>query len=127
MSGVLNHFSFFSGPTLFQKPPALRSPRGDTPMAYQPITLSLPAVFDDVEGGGLSYTLAPLPDWATFDSATRTLSGTPLDLTPLAGLVLTATSASGLSTSTPPFTITLEHVSTAPVLAHPILSFTATV
>jgi VCBS repeat-containing protein len=68
--------------------------------------------FGDVDGDSLTYTAtlssgAPLPEWLTFDSATRTFSGTPQ-----AGIYQIRVSASdGEATAQTGFTLFVEGVS----------------
>ena len=81
-----------------------------------------PASFTDVDVGDtltLSATLAdgsPLPAWLSFDPATQTFSGTPLndDVGSLA-IRVTATDTSG-ATATQDFTVTVNNTNDAPVI-----------
>ena len=80
-----------------------------------------PASFSDVDVGDqltLSATLAdgsPLPSWLSFDAATQTFSGTPLndDVGALA-IRVTATDTAGASASQD-FTVTVANVNDGPV------------
>ncbi len=80
---------------------------------------------DAVHGDMLTYgaTLAngsALPSWLSFDSATRTFSGIPLnDDVGTLNLRVTATDSGNLSVSTG-FALTVQNVNDAPTVANPI-------
>jgi Ca2+-binding RTX toxin-like protein len=89
--------------------PTVNAPAEDHSVAArETLSLTLPAnLFADIESQN-SLTLSaqlnsgqPLPSWLTFDSATRTFSGSPQDGDEASLFIrITATDAGGLSTST---------------------------
>ncbi|MEH6790810.1 putative Ig domain-containing protein [Parasphingorhabdus sp.] len=80
--------------------------------------------FNDVDGDTLSFTASlgnedPLPAWLTFDPATRTFSGTPpQDFNGALDLKVAASDGEFASSDT--FTLTIDPVNDAPVLANAI-------
>jgi Ca2+-binding RTX toxin-like protein len=80
--------------------------------------------FSEVDGDTLSYSASlgddsPLPAWLSFNAATRTFSGTPpQDFNGTIDLKVTATDSAGEASDT--FTLTIDPVNDAPVLANPI-------
>nr|WP_244329378.1 Calx-beta domain-containing protein [Tolypothrix sp. PCC 7910] len=88
--------------------------------------------FADVDAGdSLTYSATlengnPLPNWLTFDAATRTLSGTPTNSeVGTLNIKVTATDKSG-ATATDSFAITVANTNDAPTLASAIADQTAT-
>ncbi|HSC69291.1 MAG TPA: putative Ig domain-containing protein, partial [Cellvibrio sp.] len=72
--------------------------------------------FADVDGDLLTYTTNSLPAWLSFDAATRTFSGTPMnsDIGPIT-INVTATDGDGLSV-TDSFIIDVVNVNDAPTV-----------
>ncbi|QEY65005.1 tandem-95 repeat protein [Metapseudomonas lalkuanensis] len=91
-----------------------------------PFSFSVPAgTFSDVDGDSLSYSASlangsPLPTWLSFDTTTRTFSGTPgnADVGSL-DLSVTATDASGLSASAD-FSLNVGNSNDAPTVSGPV-------
>ena len=88
--------------------------------------------FNDVDPGDtLTYTAtledgSELPDWLTFDPATRTFSGTPTNEN-VGEVTVTVTATDNNSESiSNNFTLTVENVNDAPTLNNPISDQTAT-
>ena len=86
------------------------------------VSFTVPAnAFSDVDNASLTYSAtqtggAPLPAWLAFDAVTRTFSGTPpLDFNGV--LNLTVTASDGTLTASDNFTLTINPVNDAPVLA----------
>lgn len=86
------------------------------------VNFTVPAnAFSDVDNASLTYSAtqtggAPLPAWLAFDAVTRTFSGTPpLDFNGV--LNLTVTASDGTLTASDNFTLTINPVNDAPVLA----------
>ena len=87
-------------------------------------SLVLPeALFSDVDAGdALTIAVAgsdgsALPGWLSYDAATRTLSGTPLNEdVGLTGILVTATDQAGASVSTT-FSLTVTNVNDAPTVS----------
>jgi len=74
-----------------------------------------PATFTDVDGDVLSYTVSSLPAWLTFNAATRTFSGTPLnEHVGNAAVLITARDGSG-ATASDVFVISVDNTNDAPV------------
>ncbi|UBF25627.1 tandem-95 repeat protein [Kovacikia minuta CCNUW1] len=96
------------------------------PFLYEdsPFSFTLPdGTFNDPEGDSLTYTAtradgAPLPDWLTFDAATRTFSGTPPQDAGMPSITVTASDGQ-FSTSTT-FPISVVNVNDAPQLVNEI-------
>ncbi|MBQ4864775.1 tandem-95 repeat protein, partial [Pseudoalteromonas sp. MMG013] len=76
-----------------------------------------PTARDD-DQDNLSFSITNQPLWATFDSTTGTLSGTPTnsDVGSYVGIVISV-SDSQLSDALPEFTLTVNNVNDAPVIA----------
>jgi len=119
--------------------PPNQAPSLDVALADQaaaedaPFSFAVPAgTFTDPDAGdSLTYTAAlaggsALPGWLTFDAATQTFSGTPLqaDVGAL-DVRVTATDSFGL-TAEDVFKVTVANVNDAPVLDHPVSDQTAT-
>lgn len=68
-----------------------------------------PTVTDGDTSDSVSYSVANLPSWASFNPATGALSGTPgpNDVGTYPGVAITATDSGGLSDTIGPFTITV--------------------
>lgn len=112
--------------------PPNQAPIVATPIADQtlpedaPFSIAIPAdAFADADAGDrLTYraTLAEgtaLPTWLTFDTHSRTFSGTPDDAqVGSVALTVTATDTGGLSISDT-FTLTVHNVNDAPIVATP--------
>ncbi len=97
--------------------------------AGQAVSFALPAgTFTDPRGQAITYTASlangqPLPSWLTFNSSTRTFSGTaPSAMQPLS-IQVTATDATGLSSSES-FQATLAGSSAPPVISNQTASQT---
>jgi hypothetical protein len=83
--------------------------------------------FGDVDVGDvLTYTTSALPTWLSFDSATRTFSGTPANGdVGVISIDVTANDGHG-GTVTDSFSITVSNTNDAPTLANPIPNQNAT-
>lgn len=86
------------------------------------VNFTVPAnAFSDVDNASLTYSAtqtggAPLPAWLSFDAVARTFTGTPpLDFNGV--LNLTVTASDGTLTASDNFTLTINPVNDAPVLA----------
>ncbi|MHC9063885.1 putative Ig domain-containing protein, partial [Nitrospira sp. CMX1] len=97
------------------------------------LSIQVPAnIFADVDAGDtLTYSAAltdgtALPTWLTFDSATRTFSGTPTNSeVGTLDLAVTTTDVGGLN-ATGAFTLTVRNVNDAPTVANLIADQQAT-
>lgn len=78
------------------KPPTVNEQMDDQVfIADEPFNLTLPStLFTDPNGNELTYSIDNLPQWASFDAETNTLTGTPPAHTKIA-LKVTATDPSG--------------------------------
>jgi Ca2+-binding RTX toxin-like protein len=111
--------------------PANDAPLVVTPIADQTIaedqawTFQLPAnAFSDAEGSTLAYSAhlaggALLPDWLTFDEASRTFSGTP-PLNFSGNLDITVTASDGSLQASDTFTLAVTSKNDGPVLDVPV-------
>ncbi len=75
--------------------------------------------FTDPDGDALSYTAAldddsALPDWLSFTSSSRTLSGTPEETDTPATLTIRVTASDGTESTSATFTLTVEEVNDPP-------------
>lgn len=59
----------------------------------------------DANGDTLSFSISNKPSWATFNTLTGALTGTPARAGTSANIVITVTDSSGASASLPPFSI----------------------
>ncbi|KYN86096.1 hypothetical protein ATY35_14655, partial [Vibrio cidicii] len=86
----------------------------DEDSAYQ----FVPQASDNDPADTLTYSIANKPSWATFDTATGALSGTPSnsDVGTHAGIVISV-SDGRVSASLPAFAITVNNVNDAPVIS----------
>ncbi|MBE4606384.1 hypothetical protein BOO28_01460 [Vibrio navarrensis] len=86
----------------------------DEDSAYQ----FVPQASDNDPADTLIYSIANKPSWATFDTATGALSGTPSnsDVGTHAGIVISVSDGS-VSASLPAFAITVNNVNDAPVIS----------
>ncbi|NVC63650.1 tandem-95 repeat protein [Vibrio sp. 05-20-BW147] len=86
----------------------------DEDSAYQ----FVPQASDNDPADTLTYSIANKPSWATFDTATGALSGTPSnsDVGTHAGIVISVSDGS-VSASLPAFAITVNNVNDAPVIS----------
>jgi hypothetical protein len=81
--------------------------------------------FEDADGDLLTYLVTlsngdPVPSWISFDSATRTFSGTPINEdVEIISLNLTANDSNG-GTATTTFILTIENTNDNPTVANPI-------
>jgi Ca2+-binding RTX toxin-like protein len=119
--------------TNVNEPPAVAAPLADRQATEDTVfSFVVPAsTFADVDAGdALTYSAtlvggAPLSSWLSFDAATRTFSGTPLN-----GDVGTLTIAvkatdSGSLNATDTFALSIQNVNDAPTVAAPIADQTA--
>jgi hypothetical protein len=96
-----------------------------------PFNFSLPAgMFADVDGDVLTLTASmadgtELPSWLSFDAANGTFSGTP-GWDDAGTLSLTVTASDGSASASDTFDLRVADVNTAPTVANPIASQTAT-
>ncbi len=87
------------------------------------------AAFNDPEGDALTYSAqfaggGALPTWLTYDAATRTFSGTPLNAdVGVIDVVVTASDGTGSASDT--FTITVTNTNDAPVASPDIYDVSA--
>jgi len=72
----------------------------------------------DPDGDALTFSIANKPSWATFDTATGTLTGTPAndDVGTTGGITITVSDAV-LTTNLPTFSIAVANVNDAPTIA----------
>ncbi|BBN80756.1 hypothetical protein PA25_07410 [Pseudoalteromonas sp. A25] len=72
----------------------------------------------DIDGDLLSFSIANKPTWASFNTATGTLSGTPVqnDVGTTADIVISV-SDSQLQASLPPFSLQVNNVNDAPTIS----------
>ena len=100
----------------------------DTPFNFQFAN----TVFSDDDGDALSYTArlsggAALPAWLSFDSATRTFSGTPANAdTGTLSIEVVASDGNGGSATSNVFSLEVVNVNDDPQVANPIANQTAT-
>ncbi len=73
---------------------------------------------NDVDGGTLSFSITNKPSWATFDSATGQLSGTPTndDVGITEGIVISVNDGT-VVTPLPAFNLTVNNVNDAPTIS----------
>ena len=105
--------------------PALATPLADQSFAEDsPVAFTLPAnSFSDADVDALTYTAtmsngAALPDWLSFDAASRTFSGTP-PLNLHGTFVLKVTASDGTASTADIFVLAITPVNDAPVLVYP--------
>ncbi|WP_339899284.1 putative Ig domain-containing protein [uncultured Gilvimarinus sp.] len=100
----------------------------DTPFIYQFAVNT----FSDEDGDTLAYSAqlaggGALPGWLSFDSATRTFSGTPAnDDVAVITVVVNASDDQGGASASDSFTITVTNSNDAPILNNPIADQSAT-
>ncbi|RRV10121.1 mannuronan epimerase [Pseudomonas sp. v388] len=114
------NFVFATAPTVNQAPVVANPLLDQNATENTPFSYVVPGTsFTDPDNDTLSYTASladgsALPDWLTFDAATRTFSGTPSDsASGTYAIRITATDASNASVSDN-FTLAVQDVSTAP-------------
>jgi autotransporter-associated beta strand protein len=86
-----------------------------------------PVASDSNSGDVLTFSIVNKPTWATFNTATGALTGTPTraDIGATAGITISV-SDGNLSASLPPFTLTVAGTNRAPVISgSPVLEITA--
>ncbi len=109
--------------------PTVASPIADQSATEdQPFSFQIPAgTFADVDAGdSLSYTTSALPSWLSFNAATRTFSGTPVNAD-VGALTITVTAKDGSNaTASDSFVLTVTNVNDAPTVASPIVDQSAT-
>ena len=91
-------------------------------------SFQIPAgTFADVDAGdSLSYTTSTLPSWLSFNAATRTFSGTPVNAD-VGALTITVTAKDGSNaTASDSFVLTIANVNDAPTVATPLADQSAT-
>ena len=83
----------------------------DTPYSFTPVA-------DDIDGDTLIFSISNAPDWASFDTATGTLAGTPGndDVGSTSGIVLSVSDGAE-SVSLDAFAIEVTNVNDAPTLS----------
>ena len=79
----------------------------------------IPTVTDVDSGDTKTFAIANKPSWATFNTATGELSGTPTnnDLGTSSGIVISVSDGANASASLPAFSITVTNVNDAPVIS----------
>ncbi|TKB56628.1 DUF4347 domain-containing protein [Ferrimonas aestuarii] len=85
----------------------------------------VPEVIDADATDSHRFNISNLPSWASFDSATGTLSGTPTndDVGMTAGIVISVSDSQGASDSLAPFDLEVLNVNDAPTITgSPLLS-----
>jgi plastocyanin len=97
--------------------PAISGTSPGSVAAGAPYSFS-PQATDADSGDSLSFSIANLPSWASFNPASGAIIGTPgeADIGSFAGIVITVTDGQ-LSRSLPAFTLTVTASNTAPVAA----------
>ncbi|KAF7772352.1 hypothetical protein PCIT_a2411 [Pseudoalteromonas citrea] len=83
-------------------------------------TYSFKPTFNDVDKGDtFKFSIVNKPDWASFNTQTGELSGTPNNdhVGSAQGIVITVTDSSEAATSLPAFTLTVENINDAPVIS----------
>jgi len=105
--------------------PVLATPLADQSFAEDsPVSFTLPAnSFRDADGDALTYSATmsnghALPDWLSFDAASRTFSGTP-PLNLHGTFVLKVTASDGTASTADIFVLAITPVNDAPVLVYP--------
>lgn len=111
--------------------PTVANPIGDqTATEDSPFnfTFGTSAFADQDVGDVLTYSTGPLPPWLSFDPATRTFSGTPLnEHVGVVSIDVIATDLNGTGLSvTDTFTITVVNTNDAPVVDNPLSDQSAT-
>ncbi|GKQ59582.1 hypothetical protein QMTAC487_34430 [Sphaerotilus sp. FB-3] len=109
--------------------PTVATPLADQSATQdQPFSFQIPSgTFADVDAGdSLSYTTSALPSWLSFNAATRTFSGTPVNAD-VGALTITVTAKDGSNaTASDSFVLTVTNVNDAPTVASPIVDQSAT-
>ncbi len=78
---------------------------------------SFTPVADDADGDSLSFSISNLPAWASFNSSSGTISGTPdFDSAGDYTNITISVSDGSVSTSLPPFTLSVVDVNRAPTI-----------
>ncbi|HEX7030442.1 MAG TPA: DUF4347 domain-containing protein [Gammaproteobacteria bacterium] len=110
--GTVNFSNVSDQAPAITSPSAATVPEGSA-YAWTPTVTDADEGEDDPE-----FSITNKPAWASFDTATGKLSGTPADgdAGTYTGIVITVTDPGGLSDSTDAFTITVEAVNEAPTL-----------
>jgi hypothetical protein len=85
--------------------------------------LFTPSAIDD-DDDTITYSIVGQPSWATFDTATGALSGTPSndDVGDYAGIVITASSQGPLTDDLPSFSISVTDLNDAPIASDDAVS-----
>ncbi len=101
-------------PTINGTPPA---------SVYEDNSYSFTPTAADVDGDNLSFTIQNQPVWATFDSTTGTLSGTPVNANVGAtyGIIISVTDGQQTS-SLPSFDLTVVNTNDAPTSATAVIT-----
>ncbi len=73
----------------------------------------------------LAYTATGLPDWASFNATTRTISGTPTN-SAVGTSTVTVTASDGTANVSDMFDITVTNTNDAPTVANPVADQSAT-
>ncbi|MBD2194384.1 cadherin-like domain-containing protein [Calothrix anomala] len=101
-------------------PPSLANPIPDTAATEDtPFSFTVTSnAFTDADGNSLTYSAtqsngSALPSWLTFNSTTRTFSGTPTN-SDVATISVRVTASDGQATATDDFNITVINVNDAP-------------
>ncbi|BAY25930.1 hypothetical protein NIES2100_57400 [Calothrix sp. NIES-2100] len=101
-------------------PPSLANPIPDTAATEDtPFSFTVTSnAFTDADGNTLTYSAtqsngSALPSWLTFNSTTRTFSGTPTN-SDVATISVRVTASDGQATATDDFNITVNNVNDAP-------------
>ncbi|BES70062.1 hypothetical protein RE428_10800 [Marinobacter nanhaiticus D15-8W] len=90
-------------------PPEITNLPGNNATAREPYRYT-PTVTDVDSTGGFTFTIQNMPSWASFDTATGTLSGTPAnsDAGTASNIVITVADTDGGTATVGPFSITTK-------------------
>ena len=123
IGAMLDNFVLVAAPAPPNNPPVLAAPIADqTADEDAAFNFVVPAgAFTDADGDTLTYaaTLAngdPLPSWLSFNAATRTFSGTPVQAN-VGAVDLRVTASDGSLSADDVFTLTVSDTPDAPVIS----------
>ncbi len=114
-NGLPDTFTFSVTVTAINHAPTISGDANIT-VAQDALYSFTPSVTDTDSGDTQSFDILNMPTWASFDTATGTLSGVPTndDIGTTTGIVITVTDGFGASDSLTPFNIEVTNVNDAP-------------